>query len=210
MVSTDALKKELEQKGFNRVFVWSRGVDTTLFQPGPPIDRSTCGRIFTYVGRVAPEKNIEAFLTIALPGRKVVIGDGPALPSLRSRYPDVAFTGFKQGRELAQLIAASSVFVFPSLTDTYGIVQLEAMACGVPVAAYPVDGPRAVIRNGCNGWMADDLAVAVSNCLDIDRNQCRRFALEHSWQASTRQFLANLCCQQHSFPTCPAVLQEAA
>lgn len=210
MVSTDALKTELEQKGFTRVFVWSRGVDTALFQPGPPIDRSTSGRIFTYVGRVAPEKNIEAFLTLNLPGRKVVIGDGPALPTLRSRYPDVTFTGFKQGRELAKLVAASSVFVFPSLTDTFGVVQLEAMACGVPVAAYPVDGPRAVIRNGYNGWMADDLAVAVNNCLDIDRDHCRSFAMDHSWQASTRQFLANLCFQEHAFAQQPVALQKAA
>jgi glycosyltransferase involved in cell wall biosynthesis len=209
MVSTGALKNELEHKGFNRVFLWSRGVDTTLFRPGPSIDRSNNERIFTYVGRVAPEKNIEAFLTINLPGRKVVIGDGPALPALRNRYPDVTFTGFKQGRELADLVAASSVFVFPSLTDTFGVVQLEAMACGVPVAAYPVDGPRAVIKNGYNGWMADDLSVAVNNCLAIDPNHCRHFALGHSWQASTGQFLANLCFQEHSFAD-PAALKRAA
>ncbi len=192
MVATEALKKELETRGFRRVSLWSRGVDTTIFRPEAAVHARSDQPLYTYVGRIAPEKNIEAFLRLDLPGEKCVVGDGPALPELRRRYPDVVFTGYRQGRALAALIAASSVFVFPSLTDTFGIVQLEAMACGVPVAAFPADGPRSVIENGRNGWLDHDLKAAISNCLSIDRRHCRQFALKHSWQACTRQFLDNL------------------
>ena len=192
MVSSSQLQQEMEAKGFNNVHLWSRGVDTDLFKPEAASPSLSDEKIFTYLGRVAPEKNLEAFLDLDLPGIKMVIGDGPALAALKAKYPNVRFTGFKQGKELASLLASSSVFVFPSLTDTLGVVQLEAMACGLPVAAFPVSGPKYVITNGHNGWMHDDLQTAVMKCLDIPPDNCRQYALSYTWEACTDQFLKNL------------------
>lgn len=200
MAATSELREELNSRGFKNVVPWARGVDTEMFRPCRSPDVQNEEPIFTYMGRVAPEKNIEAFLQLDLPGRKCVIGDGPARAELRRMYPDAHFAGYRQGKELARLLAASAVFVFPSRTDTFGVVQLEAMACGVPVAAYPASGPRELIENGVNGWMDEDLRTAVLKCLDIDRSRCRAYAEKFSWQASTEQFLANLEFSQTPFP----------
>lgn len=210
MVSSRQLKKEMEDRGFNNVRLWFRGVDTDLFKPEAAPQISVDQKIFTYLGRVAPEKNLEAFLNLDLPGIKMVIGDGPALAGLQSRYPDVNFTGFKKGRELASLLASSSVFVFPSLTDTLGVVQLEAMACGVPVAAFPVSGPKSVIINGYNGWMHDDLQTAVMKCLDINPEACRQYALSHTWEECTDQFLNNLFFTSPNYTIDGQLIEKAA
>jgi glycosyltransferase involved in cell wall biosynthesis len=144
---------ELAARGFTHLAPWSRGVDTALFRPRPESLSSRNSPIFVNVGRVAPEKNLPAFLDLDLPGEKWVIGDGPALDGLRRRYPQVRFTGAQRGEDLARLLAAADVFVFPSLTDTFGIVLLEANACGVPVAAFPVTGPQYLVREGINGCL---------------------------------------------------------
>jgi len=145
-----------------------------------------------YVGRVAPEKNIEAFLDLELPGSKVVIGGGPSLETLRKRYPGVHFPGYKHGQELAGSLACADVFVFPSRTDTLGLVNLEAMACGVPVAAFPVAGPADLVVEGRNGALDDDLREAVFRALAVAPEHCVAFAARYSWQRSTRQFLEML------------------
>ena len=209
MVSSSQLKSEMEERGFHNVNLWSRGVDTDLFKPlaSPAASRE---KIFTYLGRVAPEKNLEAFLDLDLPGIKMVIGDGPALIDLQAKYPDVRFTGFKRGRELAALLASSSVFVFPSLTDTLGVVQLEAMACGVPVAAFPVSGPQSVIVNGYNGWMHEDLKTAVLKCLYIKPENCRQYALTYTWESCTDQFLSNLIFRAIPYSLDERLIEKAA
>ena len=200
MVSTKRLQKEMTLKGFENVNIWSRGVDTDLFRPRPDLRYSSEQQILTYVGRVAPEKNIETFLNLNIPGKKVVIGDGPALESLRKRYPDVYFTGFKKGEQLTSLLASSTVFVFPSLTDTFGVVQLEALASGVPVAAFPVNGSKEIITNGINGWLDEDLATAVRKCKNIDSDTCRKSAISFSWESCTKQFVSNLCSSVKPYP----------
>jgi glycosyltransferase involved in cell wall biosynthesis len=210
MVSSSQLKQEMEQKGFHNVSLWARGVDTELFKPAEEEINQEERPYFSYLGRVAPEKNLNAFLDLDLPGPKMVIGDGPLLETLKSRYPDARFTGYKKGRELVDLLNQSRVFVFPSLTDTLGVVQLEAMACGVPVAAFPVDGPKSLIINGHNGWMHHDLKQAVVNCLDIDGAQCRTFAMQFTWEACTDQFVSSLCFEAFELPSAGHLLAEAA
>ena len=171
---------------------WSRGVDTDLFRPQEaPVPRGK-GPLFVYVGRVAPEKNLPAFLDLALPGEKWVIGDGPSLAGLRQAYPQVRFTGAKRGQDLAAHLAAADVFVFPSLTDTFGVTLLEANACGVPVAAFPVTGPKYIVREGVNGCLDDNLRDAALRALSVPRAACRDFAGGCSWEVCTRQFLDNL------------------
>jgi glycosyltransferase involved in cell wall biosynthesis len=192
MVSTPSLREELRVRGFKNLLPWSRGVDTELFRPHPEACLPHPHPIYLYLGRVAVEKNIEAFLGLKLAGTKYVIGDGPALALLRERYPDVRFTGYKQGLALVQHLAAADVMVFPSLTDTFGLVLLEAMACGVPVAAYPVPGPKDLIINGKNGFIDEDLNAAVQQALHVPRESCRTFAERYSWQACTEQFFSNL------------------
>ena len=145
MVSTPSLMAELAQRGFKNLGMWTRGVDTDLFRPEHAIDLDLPRPIFVSVGRVAVEKNLEAFLSLDLPGSKVVIGQGPQEAELRRRFPEAKFLGLLEDRTLAAHLAAADVFVFPSHTDTFGVVQLEALACGVPVAAFPVTGPRDVI-----------------------------------------------------------------
>ena len=189
---------ELAAKSFTHLVPWSRGVDTTLFRPktghGPAPAHAP---VFVAVGRVAPEKNLPAFLDLDLPGEKWVIGDGPALNSLKQAYPAIRFTGAQQGEDLVRLLAAADVMVFPSLTDTFGVVLLEAMACGVPVAAFPVTGPRYLIREGINGCMDDNLQTAALRALQVSRSGCREFASSYSWAACTRQFLNNLVINEH-------------
>ena len=188
MVPTDAIRRKLGDRGFDDVVIWSRGVDTALFTPDEPHDYGLDGPVFVYMGRVAVEKNIEAFLGLELPGSKVVIGDGPDRARLETEYPDCHFLGYRFGRELASHLAGGDVFVFPSRTDTFGLVMLEAMACGLPVAALPVDGPIDVVQNGITGILDDDLSRACLKALELDRADCRRFAERRSWRRSTMQF----------------------
>ncbi|MFM1814375.1 MAG: hypothetical protein RLZ98_1070 [Pseudomonadota bacterium] len=191
MVASKSLATELEARGFERILPWTRGVDTEHYRPR---DVRLFGDdpVFLFVGRVAVEKNIEAFLNADLPGRKVVVGGGPLLETLRLSYPDILFTGKKTGEELAQCYASADVFVFPSLTDTFGIVMLEAMASGVPVAAYPVTGPIDVVEVGRTGILDTDLATAARRALSLDRKLVRQRAADYSWEAAARLFLSNI------------------
>lgn len=197
MVATPSLRDELARRGFRNLAFWGRGVDLELFRPGPKDALAGPRPAWLYVGRVAVEKNVEAFLALDLPGAKHVVGDGPQLAELRRRHPEVRFHGAKHGAELARCYAGADVFVFPSLTDTFGLVLLEALACGVPVAAYPVTGPLDVIGDAPVGVLDHDLAAAARRALQIDPGLCRAFAERHSWRASAEQFLANLA----PFPT---------
>jgi glycosyltransferase involved in cell wall biosynthesis len=172
--------------------MWTRGVDVDLFRPDRAIELDLPRPIFMTVGRVAVEKNLEAFLSLDLPGSKVVIGDGPQLPILKRNFPDAKFFGPLENGTLAAHLAAADVFVFPSRTDTFGIVQLEALASGVPVAAFPVTGPLDVIGNNPIGALHEDLAVACRAALKISRDACRQFALDCSWENSARQFLGHV------------------
>jgi glycosyltransferase involved in cell wall biosynthesis len=192
MVATDSLRRELGGRGFARLGRWTRGVDTELFNPANPAELDLPRPIFMTVGRVAVEKNLDAFLSLQLPGSKVIIGDGPQKAELKQRYPDAVFLGVKQGADLAAHVAAADVFVFPSLTDTFGVVQLEALACGVPVAAFPVTGPIDVIADRPIGALDTDLQRACMTALNMSREACREFALAHSWENSARQFIGNL------------------
>ncbi len=194
MVPTQVVKNDLEAFGFapDRVVLWSRGVDLDIFKPGPAMAHDLTKPIFLCVGRVAVEKNIDAFLKLDLPGTKWVAGDGPALARLKAEYPDVHFTGVLDQVALATLYNAADVFVFPSKTDTFGLVLLEALACGCPVAGYPVTGPVDVIGDSPAGALDDDLRVAAMRALTIDRGVARRHAELYSWEACTRQFLKHL------------------
>ncbi len=193
MVAAASLRRELEARGFTNLKRWNRGVDLELFRPRPErlfADRE--GPIALFCGRVAVEKNIGVFLDLDLPGTKVVVGDGPQRAALARQYPDVVFTGYKTGEDLARHIGSADVFVFPSLTDTFGLVLLEAMACGVPVAAFPVTGPVDVVIDEKIGRLSDDLAAAVRQALTLRRADCRVFAENHSWRACAERFVENL------------------
>jgi glycosyltransferase involved in cell wall biosynthesis len=192
MVSTPSLRKELEARGFSNLRMWSRGVDTQLFHPDRAAQLDLPRPIFMNIGRIAIEKNLDAFLSLDLPGTKVVIGHGPQEAELEARYPDAVFLGAMSGETLAMHLAAADVFVFPSLTDTFGIAQLEALACGVPVAAFPVTGPLDVIGDAPVGVLSEDLRRACLDALSISRGACRGHALGFSWARSASQFLANL------------------
>jgi glycosyltransferase involved in cell wall biosynthesis len=192
LVATETMRRELAGRGFANVVPWSRGVDTRLFRPDRPPALDLPKPVFTYVGRVAVEKNIGAFLDLDLPGSKLVVGDGPQLAALKARYPDVHFVGAKFGEALACHYAAGDVFVFPSRTDTFGLVLLEALASGLPVAAYPVTGPLDVVGGTDVAVLNDDLRTAAIAALDIPRDACRAFAERHSWKACAEQFLDNL------------------
>ncbi|MGH8503774.1 MAG: glycosyltransferase family 4 protein [Gammaproteobacteria bacterium] len=194
LVSTESQRRELAARGFRHLVIWPRGVDTGLFRPQDKTAISAPRPILLYAGRVAAEKNIEAFLRLDLPGTKVVVGDGPALPRLRRDFPHVHFAGYKHGQALAAQLAAADVFVFPSRSDTFGLVMLEAMACGVPVAAYPVPGPVDVVVNGVSGVLDHDLKTAVTAALRLDPASARAQALKHSWQAATERFVDHLFC----------------
>lgn len=192
MVATGSIRQELEAQGFKNLAHWSRGVDIKLFRPQAKDFLSDQRPIFLYVGRVAVEKNIEAFLKLNLPGTKYVVGTGPQLELLRAKYPQVRFVGAKAGQELSHYYAAADVFVFPSRTDTFGLVLLEALASGVPVAAYPVAGPLDIINTSKVGCLDDNLERAAHNALKIAPESCRQYALKYSWQVCTQQFLNNL------------------
>jgi len=194
MVATQSLRDELVARGFRNIRPWTRGVDLDLFKPEPREEWALPRPIFAYVGRVAVEKNIGAFLDLELPGSKVVVGGGPMLASLKRDYPGVHFTGARHGEALARAYAGSDVFVFPSLTDTFGLVILESLACGTPVAAFPVTGPKDVLTGaeGCIGAVDDDLRAACLAALGADRAACRRHAERYSWRACAEMFLSHL------------------
>jgi glycosyltransferase involved in cell wall biosynthesis len=188
MAATPALASELRERGFRNVMLWPRGVDTRLFHPRA-VDLCLPTPVFLCVGRVAVEKNLEAFLDLDLPGTKVIVGDGPARRGLEEAYPQAIFLGARHGEALAEIYAAADVFVFPSRTDTYGLVLLEALASGLPVAAFPVKGPRDVIGDAPVGAMDEDLRNACLSALDISRQACVEFAANHTWEASARVFI---------------------
>ena len=192
MVATPSLRQQLAGRGFTRLGAWTRGVDTRLFHPDNPAKLDLPRPIFVTVGRVAVDKNLEAFLSLELPGTKVVIGDGPQRVELERRFPRAKFLGEKRGDELASLLAAADAFVFPSLTDTFGVVQLEALACGTPVAAFPVTGPLDVISDHPIGALDRDLRAAALRALTMSREACRSFAQERSWENVARQFINHL------------------
>ncbi len=198
MVTTSTLMKELEGYGFANLRLWERGVDLDLFRPQDKSWLKLSRPIWSYVGRVAVEKNLEAFLDLDLPGSKMIVGDGPQLASLKEQYPHVHFTGPKTGQELSAYYAASDCFVFPSKTDTFGLVILEALASGVPVAAYPVQGPNNIIGDRPVGALNEDLRAACMAALQIDPARCREYALRFSWSACTEQFVGNLAFQESS------------
>lgn len=191
MVATRSLAADLSRRGFQRLQPWTRGVDMDLFRPaGARLFGG--GPVFLYVGRVAVEKNIEAFLSLDLPGVKVVVGDGPQLGALRAAYPSVIFTGVLEGEDLAAAYASGDVFVFPSLTDTFGMVLLEAIASGVPVAAFPATGPKDIIVPGVSGIIGPDLGAAARAALNLDRGAVRRAAEAFTWRAAAQLFLDNI------------------
>src|SRR5262245_7514166 len=192
MVSTESLMLDLGRRGFSNLAMWTRGVDTSLFRPDRAVNMAFPRPVFVTAGRVAVEKNLEAFLALDLPGTKVVIGDGPQRAELERRFPETKFLGVMNSATLAAHLAAADVFVFPSRTDTFGVVQLEALASGLPVAAFPVMGPRDVIGDHPVGVLSEDLRAACLQALRIPRESCRAFALARSWENSARQFIGNL------------------
>lgn len=214
MVATPTLRAELEANGFTNLKQWSRGVDLSLFKPYPKDVLETLKGLprplLTYVGRVAVEKNIGAFLDMDHPGTKLVVGDGPMLTALKKKYPDVVFVGAKRGAELAQHYAASDIFVFPSKTDTFGLVMLEALASGVPVAAYPVPGPLDVVGLSGTGVLAKfdkaigaldhSLEEAVAAALKASPDDCRAYANHFSWEHCAALFRENLVCATAGLP----------
>ena len=197
MVATPSMRDDLQKRGFHNIIPWARGVDTEVFRPD---FRSADGGVykdlprpvFVNVGRVSVEKNLEKFLETNLPGTKVIVGDGPHLEALKKNYPDAVFTGAKFGDELTRHFADADVFVFPSLTDTFGLVILESMACGTPVAAYPVPGPKDIIPGSDAGVIDEDLRKAAMACLDLDREQARKYSLTYSWRSCAEEFIQNL------------------
>jgi glycosyltransferase involved in cell wall biosynthesis len=192
MVATATVRRELAEWGFGHLVAWTRGVDTKLFRPGcePAVDLPR--PVFLYIGRVAVEKNLPAFLDLDLPGSKLVVGDGPSLQAMKRRYPDVHFAGAHSGEALVRHYAAADVMVLPSRTETFGLVMLEAMACGVPVAAFPSAGPNDVIGDSGAGVIDDDLGRAARAALEIPRERCLAHASRFNWQASIDQFLGHL------------------
>lgn len=196
LVTTETMRSNLEAKGFRNLVVWNRAVDTEKFSPAhrdPTLFADLPRPIWINVGRVSVEKNIPAFLDLELPGTKVIVGDGPARADLERRYPEAVWTGAKRGKDLAAHFATADFFVFPSLTDTFGLVMIEAMASGVPVAAYPVTGPIDVVVNGVNGALNDDLLQACNDALFVSGDAARQHVIEnHSWAAFTATFVDSL------------------
>jgi 1,2-diacylglycerol 3-alpha-glucosyltransferase/glucuronosyltransferase len=192
LAATPTLAGELTGRGFKNVKLWPRGVDADLFRPrvGSPLKLPR--PIFLTVGRLAVEKNLEAFLKLDLPGTKLVVGDGPARSALAKAYPGAVFLGARHGEALAEIYAAADVFVFPSRTDTFGLVLLEALASGVPVAGFPATAPRDVIGAAPVGRLDEDLRRACLEALECSRDDCREFALSMTWQKSARIFIGHV------------------
>jgi glycosyltransferase involved in cell wall biosynthesis len=193
MVATESIRSELAARGFRKLRRWTRGVDTDHFHPAAKSYFQMPRPVFLTVGRVALEKNLLAFLDLDLPGSKIVVGDGPQLPALRQRYPQAHFAGFQDEAALVRYYAAADVFVFPSRTDTFGLVMLEALASGVPVAAFPVAGPLDVIGDSGVGCLDDDLKQAALRALEISPTACRDYALTFTWARCAELFVQNLC-----------------
>ena len=195
LVATETIRSQLRAQGLARLTHWSRGVDLACFTPDaprPPEYEGLEGPIMLYVGRVAIEKNIEAFLACDHPGTKVIVGDGPARAMLAERFPEAIFLGKRSGTALAGCYAHADVFVFPSRTDTFGLVMIEALACGTPVAAFPVPGPLDVLTRHV-GAMSEALETAIDAALRRDRHECARYGASFSWELASRQFLHGLC-----------------
>ena len=213
MVATSSLKRELEESGFSNVALWPLGVDTNLFMPRSAVHMPSLPKpVFAFFGRLAPEKSPDEFLRLDLPGTKLVIGDGPKRGRLQSRFGTQAvFVGYQHGQELVDWLAVCDVLVFPSRTDTFGLVILEALACGIPVAAHDVMGPRDIIASGVDGVLGEDLRQAALACISLDRRRCREKALHYSWEASTAAFRRNLVhaqsAQERAFDSSVARLQ---
>lgn len=189
LVTTERLREEFADWALQRLQLWRKGVDTQLFRPDTARPRPV-RPVFLYVGRIAPEKNLQAFLDLDLPGEKRVIGDGPQRETLQLQYPQVCFLGYRHGQALAEAYQQASVLVFPSRTDTYGLVMLEALACGTPVAAFPVAGPLDVLQQGLSGVMDEDLHAACLAALELNRERCAELAAAQSWRTSALEFLA--------------------
>jgi glycosyltransferase involved in cell wall biosynthesis len=195
-VSSNSLRTQLSSKRFEHLHQWQRGVNLEMFRPltgQVPAELAGLARpIMAYMGRVAVEKNIDAFLRLDVPGTKLIIGNGPARAALSERHPEALFIGYRFGDELAAMLSAADVFVFPSLTDTFGLAMIEALACAVPVAAFPVPGPIDVIEQGVTGVLNEDLAAAIRGALLLDRQVCAERAKAFTWEAATEQFLDGL------------------
>lgn len=192
MVASEGLQAELAEQGIHNTVLWSRGVDLNFFAPCVPKALDLPSPVLVYVGRVSSEKNLEAFLNLDIKGTKLVVGGGPQLQELRQKYPDVIFTGPKQGDDLVAHYASGDVFVFPSKSDTFGLVMLEAMACGLPVAAFPVRGPLDVLHDCPAGVVDENLARAIIKALDIDPQLPRAHAEKHGWAVCAEMFRNNL------------------
>jgi len=192
LVTTPSLKQELSAYGFQNLVVWSRGVDNTIFNPSSRKKNLATKPVLVCVSRVSKEKNLDAFCELKTTGTKILVGDGPYLEELKKKYPDVIYTGYKSGESLAHYYANADVFVFPSKSDTFGVVMLEAIACGTPVAAYPVTGPIDVITDGVNGYLNTDLTVAIEQCLKLDRHIVEQSSNNFTWSAATDVFENNL------------------
>lgn len=193
MASTESLADTVRDHGIERVKIWPLGVDVNLFKKYEQ-EKKNSNPVFGYAGRIAIEKNVEEFLKTKFDGTKLIVGDGPDRDHLESKYADenTIFVGYKKGEELARLVSSMDVLVFPSLTDTFGLIIIEAMACGVPVAAHDVIGPRDIITHGVDGHLSDDLGEAAIKCLDIDSTKCRDTAMKYSWDNSVDTFLSLL------------------
>ena len=190
LVNTKSHKEELEKRGFRNLSIWSRGIDFKKFKDTSI--KLNHKDYLLYVGRVSKEKNIEAFLNIETTHEKVVVGDGPYRQTLQKKFPRVKFVGCKTGPELAAWYRNASVFVFPSMTDTFGIVVIEALFCGVPVAAYPVTGPLDIIEDGITGSLDHDLKKAIDKALQINRENCTKNAKKYTWRNVAKQFISSL------------------
>lgn len=201
LVPTHSVQRELAQKRFARVSLWSRGVDLERFRPAYQRSPSLPRPIWLFVGRIAVEKNIEQFLALDLPGTKVIVGDGPARKSLEARYPTAVFAGFQRGQALVALYQQADVFVFPSRTDTFGLVMIEAMACGTPVAAFPDDAPMEVVEQGVSGFVDEDLRTACLRALGLNRHAVRQSATRFSWATSAEQFARLVAAHTVSHPS---------
>jgi glycosyltransferase involved in cell wall biosynthesis len=200
MVSTASIAEDLDKRGFQRLMHWSRGVDHSQFSPAKAAAIDLPRPVFLYAGRLAPEKNVEAFLALDLPGSKLVAGDGPSRYALQASYPQAHFLGTQGSDALAVLYASADVLVFPSRTDTFGMVLLEALACGLPVAALPVPGPFDVIGMSGAGVLDEDLHAACLAALEIPRGKARAHALTFTWAKSARQFLDNILLAKSCAP----------
>lgn len=194
LVTTESMRKELSSKGFEKLEVWSRGVDHDIFNPMRRTSNSN--PYILCVSRVSQEKNLDKFCEIK-GYRKILVGDGPYLNDLKKKYPDVEYVGYKYGKELAEYYANAECFVFPSVTDTFGIVMLESISCGTPIAAYPVTGPIDVIQQVVNGYMNHDLTYAIKDCMNIDRDLVHSSSKKYTWENCTETFFNNLTRIHH-------------